>query len=83
MRSINKSAIHTEAVNIGRTSKNNMKRTANRLAACNVDAQINSIVATLKPEAWDLDDDTIIKACARHLWIEFCHAEIMLQQKGK
>ena len=79
MRYIDKAAIHTQAVVIGRASKNGMKRTADRLAACNVDKQINSIVSRLKPDAWDLDDDIIIKGCSRELWIQFLQAEINTQ----
>lgn len=79
IRYINKSAIHVEAVNIGRNSKNNMKRTANRLANCNVDKQVDSIMSQLKQEAWEHSDETIIKACAQRLWMEFCQAEINIK----
>jgi hypothetical protein len=81
MRYINKNAIHVKAVQIGRASKNNMKRTANRLAACNVDNQVDNTLSTLKPEAWKFNDETIIEACARRLWQDFCQAEINLQTR--
>lgn len=80
MRYINKAAIHTEAVKLGRASKNGMKRTANRLAACNVDKQIDAIVGKLKPTAWDHEDSVIIACCASRLWVDFCQAEINLQK---
>lgn len=81
MRYINKADIHAKAVQIGRKSRNGMKRTADRLAACNVDKQITEILATLKSSAWDFEDSVIINACASRLWIDFCHAEVMLQSK--
>lgn len=79
MRYINKQAIHEQAVQIGRNSKNGMKRTANRLAKCNVDNHIDGIVSKLKADAWNLEDDVIINGCAHRLWIEFCQAEINIK----
>lgn len=76
MRYINKNDIHKEAVKLLRESKNNMKRTANRLAACNVDKQIDSIVAQVRAECWSFEDSVIIKGCAQRLIIDFCQAEI-------
>jgi len=79
VRYLDKNAIHAQAVNIGRISKNKMKTTANRLAACNVDKQIDDMLSKLKPYAWDLDDSIIIEGCAQRLWIEFCQAEINIK----
>lgn len=79
MRYINKQAIHEQAVTLGRNSKNGMKRTANRLAKCNVDSHVDGIISKLKAEAWNLDDEVIVKGCAQRLWIEFCQAEINIK----
>jgi hypothetical protein len=79
MRYINKQAIHEQAVQMGRDSKNNMKRTANRLAKCNVDSHVETIVSKLKVEAWDYDDSVIIEVCASRLWMDFCQAEINIK----
>ena len=76
MRYINKSEVHTQAVKILRNSKNGMKRTGNRLAACNVDSQIDALINRLKLSAWGLSDAVIIEGLARQLVIEFCQAEI-------
>lgn len=81
MRHINKNDIHKEAVKLLRESKNNMKKTANRLAACNVDKQIDSILAQVKADCWTLEDCVIIKGCAQRMIIEFCEAEINNEQR--
>jgi len=80
-RYINKELIHTKAVEYGRSRKG-MKRTANRLAKCNVDKIINSLVSILKPEAWANSDDVIIQGCAQRLWLDFCIAESRLQTEA-
>ncbi len=80
MRYLDKSAIHAQAVIILRNSKNGMKRTASRLAACNVDKQVEDILSRLKADAWSLDDQTIIQGCAQRLVMDFCQAEINLQK---
>lgn len=79
MRYINKQAIHEQAVILGRSSKNGMKRTANRLAKCNVDSHIEAIVSKLKAEAWSLENSVLINGCAQRLWIDFCQAEINIK----
>lgn len=80
MRYINKAAIHAEAVKIGRASRNGMKRTANRLAASDVDKAVGSILTSLKAEAWSMEDAVIIEACARRLWLDWLTTEINLQK---
>ena len=80
MRYLDKSAIHAQAVIMLRNSKNGMKRTANRLVACNVDKQVDDILSKLKADAWSLDDQTIIQGCAQRLVMDFCQAEINLQK---
>jgi len=77
VRALHLEAIHAEAVKLGRLRSMNV--TAGRLAACNVDDQIRSIVSRLVPIAWDLPDREIIQGCARELWIQFLQAEINLQ----
>ena len=76
MRYINKSAVHAHAVKLLRNSKNGMGRTASRLAACNIDKQIDAMFKRLKESAWGLPDAVIIEGLARQLVIEFCEAEI-------
>ena len=76
MRYINKSEIHAAAVKLLRKSKNGVGRTASRLAACNVDKQIDAMLKRLKLSAWDLSDAVIIEGLARQLVIEFCLVEI-------
>lgn len=76
MRYIDKVKIHAHAIKLLRNSKNGMKRTANRLAACNVDKQIDAMLKLLKVSAWDLPDAVIIDGLARQLIIDFCQSEI-------
>ena len=82
MRALQLEAVHARAVKIGRRSKNRLASTANRLAACNVDAVILDIVSHLKPGAWDLSDAEIIEICAARLWLDFCLAEQRLACVG-
>ena len=80
MRYIDKSAIHSEAVKYGRSRKGFLT-TANRLATCNVDHVVDSLLAMVKPEAWSSATDTEIVTClSRMLWMEFLQAEINLQK---
>lgn len=76
LRSIDKSLIHQKAVQIGRSSKNGMKRTADRLAYSNVDKAINQIIKSLKPQAWSNSDEIIIECCARRLWLDWLTVEL-------
>lgn len=78
MREISLENIHSEAVKLGRSRKD-MRPTANRLAGCDVDKQISDIVRRLKSSSWALEDNEIIKGCARELWIQFLQAEINIQ----
>lgn len=78
-RTLNKSAIHAKAVELGRASPNNMQDTANRLAYSNVDSVIESIISRLKPKAWELQDAEIIQACANDLWYQWCQAELAVR----
>lgn len=76
-----KAQIHGLAVNFGR-SRPGMKRTADRLAKCNMDSIIDGYVSRLNPTKCErFTKEQILNSLAELLWIEFCKAEINIQSQ--
>jgi len=72
-RELSKEKIHAYAVALGRGR--DFEGEAGRLAAADVGAHIDSLIARLRPVAWISDDATLIEHLGARLWLDWVTAE--------